>query len=125
MRAHRTIGIQDRDRTLQDGLKGPPDIKALGLAADEHRYRLELARHLARRLGCRNPRGLCGDGGFTRRRDSIELRLQLGLGGGPLRLQLGDPGDCLRLGVLGLLLCLGRDCASRAQSRRPPIAPRL
>ena len=34
VRANRTIGILDRDRTLQDGLKGLPDIKPLGLAAN-------------------------------------------------------------------------------------------
>src|SRR5215813_40157 len=36
MRADRTIDILDRDGTLQDGLKGLPDIEALGLAANEH-----------------------------------------------------------------------------------------
>jgi len=50
------------------------------------------SRDLARRLGCRVPRGLRGGGGFARSRDGIELRLQLGLGGVPLHLQLCDPG---------------------------------
>ena len=81
----------------QDGLKGAPDIEALGLAADEHRYRLELARRLLRRLGGRAPHGVGRDSRFPRRRDGIELRLQLGLGGGPLRLQFGDPRDAFAL----------------------------
>ena len=100
MRANRTIGIRDRDRTFKDGLKGLPDIKPLGLAADQHRHRLALARDLARRLG--------GGGGFARGRDGIELRLQLGLGGVPLDLQLYDPGGCLRLGALGLVPVIAR-----------------
>ena len=108
MRANRTIGIRDRDRTFKDGLKGLPDIKPLGLAADQHRHRLALARDLARRLGCRVPRGLRGGGGFARGRDGIELRLQLGLGGVPLDLQLYDPGGCLRLGALGLVPVIAR-----------------
>ena len=108
MRADRTIRIQDCDRTLEDGLKGLPDIEPLGLAADQHRYRLELARHLAGRLGCCGARRLCNGGGFTRRRDGIELGLQLRLCGGQLGLQLGELGGGLRLVALSLLLCLGR-----------------
>src|SRR6476646_10214649 len=66
MSADWTIGICDRDRTLKDRLKGLPDIKPLGLAADQHRHRLELARDLARRLGCRGPGGLRRGCGFAR-----------------------------------------------------------
>src|SRR5437660_4261694 len=77
MRADRTIGILDRDRTLQDGLKGLPDIKALGLPANEHRYRLEVARRLTRRLGRCDSHLFCFDGGFTCGCRGIELRLQL------------------------------------------------
>ena len=43
MRADGTIGIYDRDRSFEDWLECLPDIKPLGLAADEHRYRLEFA----------------------------------------------------------------------------------
>jgi hypothetical protein len=35
------------------------------------------------------------------------LTLQLGFSGGHLRLELGDSRVCLRLGVLGSLLCFG------------------
>src|ERR1700738_443624 len=94
MRANRTIGIRDRDRTFKDGLKGLPDIKPLGLAADQHRHRLEFARDPARRLGCRGPLGLRDGGGFARSCDGIELRLQLGLGGVPLPLPLCEPACC-------------------------------
>jgi len=59
MRANRAIDIPDRDRALQNGLNGPTDIKALSFAADEDRYRREIARHIARRLGRDDPRGLC------------------------------------------------------------------
>ena len=86
MRADRTIGIQDRNRNLEDRLKGPSDIEALAIPADEHRHRLEFARCLARLLGRRDARGLSRDGGLTRRRDGIKPWLQLRLGGGPLRL---------------------------------------
>ena len=51
MRADRTIGILDGDRDFQDGLKGLPDVKALGFTANKDGYRLEVARQLARRLG--------------------------------------------------------------------------
>src|SRR6266566_2152647 len=81
MRADRTIGILDRDVTLQDGLKGLPDIEALGLAANEYRYRLEVARHLTRHLGRCDSRLFCFDSGFACRRRGIELRLQLGFSG--------------------------------------------
>src|SRR5262249_54538579 len=77
MRAHRTISIQDRNRALPDGLKGAPDIKALSLAADEHRCRLEGAHSFLRRLSCRDAHGLCGGSCCTRRGNSIELRLQV------------------------------------------------
>src|SRR5205823_14670417 len=105
MRADRTIRILDRDRTLEDGLKGLPDIKPLGLAADQHRYRLERARHLARRLGCRGPRRLCDGGGFTRGGDDIEIGLQLRLCSGQLRLQFADLGSCMRLVAVSAPLC--------------------
>ncbi len=110
MCADRTIGIPDRDRTLQDGLEGLPDIKTLGLAANKDRYRLEVERRPARRLGCRNARVLRHDGSFARRRRGVELRLQFGFGGCPLRLELGGPRDCPGFGILRLLLCLGRPC---------------
>ena len=113
MRADGTIGICDRDRTFKDGLKCLPDIKPLGLAADQYRYRLEFARDLAGRLGCRGPRRLRRGGGFTRRRDGIELQLQIHIGDVPLQLQLRDFGDGLRLGVLSLLLCLRRDASAK------------
>ena len=112
MRSDRTIGIQDRDRALQQRLKGPPHVQALRLAADEHRHRLELARRLTRRLGGRDPRGFGCHGGFARGRDGIEPRLQLGIGGGQLRLQLGDPGDRLRLEALRVLPRLDRGCGT-------------
>src|SRR6516162_5473231 len=99
MCADRTMGIPDRDRALQDGLKGLPDVKALGLAANKHRYRFEVERHLTRRLGRHDTRGLCCDSGFARRRYGIELRLQFGFGGCPLRLELGGPRDCFGLGI--------------------------
>jgi hypothetical protein len=44
MRSDWTIGILDCDRTLQDGLKGLPDVETPRLAANEHRYRVEAAR---------------------------------------------------------------------------------
>ena len=115
MRADRTIGICNRDRTFKDLLKCLPDIKPLGLAADQHRYRLEFARDLTGRLGCRGPFGLRRGSGFARRRDGIELQLQIRFGGVPLRLQLGEPGGRLHLGALSLLLCLRRD--GRAKCR--------
>jgi hypothetical protein len=64
-RAHRTIGVQDRDRALPDGLKGAPDMKGLGLAADEHRYPLELVRSLLRRLGGRRSATAAARAGAT------------------------------------------------------------
>ena len=72
MRADWTIRVCDRDGTFKDGLECLADIKPLGFAADQHRYRLEFARDLAGRLGCRDARRLRGGGGFTRRRDGIE-----------------------------------------------------
>ena len=103
MRADRTIGIRNRHRNIQHGLEALPDIKPLGLAADQHRYRLELARHLTRRLGRRDPRRLRGRDGFARSLDGVELRLQLRLCGIQLRLQSGNIGDGLRLVVFSLL----------------------
>jgi hypothetical protein len=89
VRANRTIGVLNHDRGLEEGLKGLPHIQALGLAANEHRYRLESARHLVRFLG-RSRLGRFGrDSGFARSRHRIALRLQLGFGGGQLRLGLG------------------------------------
>jgi hypothetical protein len=110
MSANRAIGIPDHDRGFQDGLKGLTDIKALSLTADEDRYRREVARHLARRLGGGDPRGLCRDSGFAGRRRGVELRLQLRFGGGQLGLDLGGPRGCLRLGLLSPLFCLSRPC---------------
>src|SRR6202040_3299220 len=101
MRSNRTVGIEDRDRTLEDGLKTPPHVEPLRLAADEDRERLKLARRLARGLGCRGPRALRGGGGLAGWCERIELRLQLGIGGVPLRLQLGEFPGGLRRGVLG------------------------
>src|SRR5437764_13421355 len=75
MGAERTIGVPYGDRALQDGSKALPDIKALGLAADEDRYRLEIARHLARRLGRDDARALRRHSGFARRGLRTELRL--------------------------------------------------
>ena len=65
MRPDRTIGMQDRDLALQDRLKTPPDVKTLGLAADEHGYRLKIERHLACCLNCRDACGFCRDRGVT------------------------------------------------------------
>ena len=113
MRADRTIGICDRDRTFKDGLECLPDIKPLGLAADQHRYRLEFACDLAGRLGRRDARSLCGGGGITRRRSGIEPQLQIHVGDIPLQLQFRDLGDGLRLGVLSLLLCFRRDAGAK------------
>ena len=96
--------MQNRDLALQDRLKTPPDVKTLGLAADEHGYRLKIERHLACCLNCRDACGFCRDRGVTHRRDGVELRLQLGSRGGPLRLQFGDPGDRVCLGLFGLRL---------------------
>jgi len=77
MRANRTIGIQDCDRTIKDGLKALPDIQPLGLAADQYRYRLKLTRDLLRRLGGRDAR-LFGDLGCSLRcGEGIELRRRL------------------------------------------------
>ncbi len=76
MRADRTIGVADRDWGLQDRLEGLPDIKTLGFASNEDRYRLEVERRLARRLSSRDTRVLCDDSGFARGRRGIELRLQ-------------------------------------------------
>src|SRR5262249_41965104 len=59
MRAHGTIGVQDRDRAFPDWLKALPDIKALALAADVHRYWLEVTHSVLRGLSCCNPHGLC------------------------------------------------------------------
>jgi hypothetical protein len=50
--------------------------------------------------------GLCRDSSGTRRRDRVKLRLWVGFGGGPLGLQLSDPLECFRLGVLSLRLGL-------------------
>ena len=113
MRADGTIGICDRDRTFKDGLECLTDIKPLGLAADQHRYRLEFACDLAGRLGCRDARSLRSGGGVTRRRGGIEPQLQIHVGDVPLQLQLRDFGDGLRLGVLSLLLCLRRDAGAK------------
>src|SRR5258708_10133669 len=85
VRAERMVGSLARDGTLQDWLKGLPDIEALRLAANEHRYRLEVARRLTRPLGCRDPHLFCFDGGFACRRRGIELWLELGFSGGPPR----------------------------------------
>jgi hypothetical protein len=109
MRADRTIGIHNRHRHIQHRLKTLPDIQPLGLAADQHRYRLELAHHQTRRLGRRGPRRLRAGSGFTRRRRGVELRLQLGLGGVQLRLQLDNPGCRLRLVAFSPLPGLARD----------------
>jgi hypothetical protein len=115
MRADRAISVTDRDRALPDGLQGVPDVKALGLAADEHRYRLEIARRLLRRLRCCGPHGLCGSSCCARRCNSIELQLRVGFGGSPLRLQVDDlvAGLCLR--VFRLRLCLGRNCEGESR----------
>src|SRR5436190_17136435 len=99
MRADWTIWVFDGDWTIKDGLGCLADIKSLSLPADQHRYRLEFARGLARRLGCRRPRSLRGHGGFTRRRRGIELRLQIRLGGVPLHLRLRQLGERLRFGT--------------------------
>src|SRR5215831_626490 len=108
LRADRTIGILDRDRALQDGLEALPDIKTLGLAANEDRYRLEVQRRLARRLGRHDARVLSRDGGFARRRRGIELRLQFGFGGCPLRIELSGARRGIGFRILSVLLCLGR-----------------
>jgi hypothetical protein len=107
MSADWTIGILDRDGTLQDGLKGLPDIGELRLSADEHRYRLEFACRLTRRLGCCDSHLFCFDGGFASRRRGIELRLEFGFSGGDLGLEFGDTRVCLCLAVLGSLLGFG------------------
>jgi hypothetical protein len=112
MRADRTIGIPDRDRGLEDGLKGLANIQALGLPANKDRYRLERARHLARRLGGNGLGTLCLDYGLLSSRHGIELRLQLGFGRGQLRLDLVCPRGCTRLGVLGLRFCLSGTCGN-------------
>src|SRR5260370_994959 len=127
MCADRTIGIPDRDRTLQDGLEGLPDIKTLGLTANEDRYWLEIERRLARRLGRHDAPVLCHGGSFARRRHGIELRLQFSFGRRPLRLELGGPRGCLGFGLLNLLPCrprAPRHCASTGASAPLPPPPR-
>src|SRR4051794_5788100 len=109
MRAYWPIGIGYRDRSFKDGLKGLPNIKPLGLSANQYRYRLAFVRNLACRFGCRSPPGLRGRGAFTRRRDSIDLLLQISLGCVPLHLQLRDRVNYLPFGFLSLLLGLGSD----------------
>src|SRR5207248_5380735 len=106
MRADWTIRIFDGDWTIKDGLECLADIKSLSLPADQNRYRLEFARGLARRLGCRGQRSLRGRGGFTRSRGGIELRLQIRLDDVPLHLRFRHLGERLRLVTLSLLLCL-------------------
>src|SRR5438874_10192873 len=97
MRPYWTIWIFDDDGTIEDGLECLADIKSLSLPADQNRYRLEFARGLARRLGCRGQRSLRGRGGFMRRRGGIKLRLQIRLGGVPLHLHFRHLGERLRL----------------------------
>src|SRR5438874_13456137 len=113
MRPDWTIWIFDDDGTIEEGLECLADIKSLSLPADQHRYRLEFARGLARRLGCRGPRSLRGSGGFTRSRGGIELRLQIRLDDVPLHLRFRHLGERLRLVTLSLLLCLGRDGSAK------------
>ena len=55
MRTDQTVWIRNCNGNIQEGLKTLPDIEPLGLAADEHRYRLERAHHLTRRLGRDDP----------------------------------------------------------------------
>ena len=118
MRADRAIGIQNRHRNIQDGLKALPDIKPLGLAADQHRYRLKVARHLTRRLRRGDPRRLRAGGGFTRSRDSVEFRLQLRLCGVQLRLQLGNSGDGLALSLSACSLASPEPAEPSASSQQ-------
>src|SRR5260370_36627627 len=87
MRTDWTIGICDRDRTFKDGLKRSPDIKPLGLAADQHRYRLAFPRGLARRPGSRPPRSPRSAAGLPGRRAGALLRLQIRVGGTPCHTQ--------------------------------------
>src|SRR5262249_1634019 len=110
VRADWAVGVLDSDWAFQDGLESLPDIKTLGLATDEDRYRLEVARRLACRLGRPDTRVLRRDGGVVCSCRGIELWLQFGFGSGPLRLNLGGPGGGLCFGILCLLYCLGRPC---------------
>src|SRR5579871_4780948 len=112
-RADRTIRVRDRDRTFEGGLEGLPDIEFLRLAADQHRYRRELARGLSRRLGSSSSCRVGGVGRSARCSNGIGLRLQVGPGSGQLRLKIGDAGGRACLGVFGLLLCLGRGCGCK------------
>ena len=64
---NRAIGICNRDRTFEGGLKCLPDIKPLVLAADQHQYRLELARDLARASAAAARAVFRGGGGFARK----------------------------------------------------------
>src|SRR5215217_3104309 len=84
--ANWAIGIEDRHRTVEDGFKGLPNIKALRLAADKQRYRLELARHLARGFYCGNSPSLGQHRGFAGTGERIELWLQLRFCSGQLHL---------------------------------------
>src|SRR5881394_579368 len=104
MRPDWTIWIFDDDGTIEEGLECLADINSLSLPADQHRYRLEFARGLARRLGCRCPRSLRGHSSFTRRRGGIELRLQICLEDVPLQLRFRHLGHRLRLRAFSLLL---------------------
>ena len=123
----RTIGVLNRNRTVEDRLESLPHIQPLRLAADQHRYRFELARGLARRLCGGGSRVLRRDGTFACSRERIEFRLKLGVRRGPLHLYLGDPGHRLRFRVLGLLLCLRRGCGAECSfgSRQLRFGPEL
>src|SRR5262249_40597791 len=79
IRADRPIGIMNSHGNLEDRLKGLPDVKMLGLAANKDRYRLQVAGCFAGGF-CRNDtRRLCRASCFARGCHGIELRLQLRL----------------------------------------------
>src|SRR5262249_4445111 len=108
VRADRTVGIPNGNRDLQYGLKGLADIKALGLAANKDRHRLEVAPGFACRLGRSGPPPVPLRGRFPGDYPCIELRLQLGFARDQLSLELADPRGHFCLGTLSLFLCFAR-----------------
>src|SRR5215472_13809634 len=108
MRADWAIGILDGDWDLEDRPKSLPDVKPLGVTANKDRNRLEVAHRFARRFRGNDAHSLCRYGCFARRYHRIQLWLQRRFGEGQLSLELVDLRGHFRLGVLSLLLCLGR-----------------
>src|SRR5271166_5615262 len=124
MRADRTFGFQDRDRHLQDGLKGAADVEALSLAADEHRYRLQRARARAPRRLRRPERPL------RWRRPRAQPQRHQALAATrpwprPIAPAIPRPWRLPWPGRPRPAPSFRASLRRRAQSRRPPVAPRL